>query len=86
MRFVLKLKEKHKLARATVDDILADTEELIWRAIERFKQRVTTSLNDAGVNPKEVPNFPEAFDDSEITHTFSGLKTEHLQIKFYRDW
>ena len=38
--FVLKLKEKHKLAQTTVDDILADTEELLGRAIERLKQRV----------------------------------------------
>ena len=85
MMFVLKLKEKHKLAQTTVDDILADTEELLGRAIERLKQRVSTLLNEAGVDPKEVPNFMEAFGDSEITQTFNGLKTEHLQTKFYRE-
>ena len=83
--FVLKLKEKHKLAQTTVDDILADTEELLGRAIERLKQRVSTLLNEAGVDPKEVPNFLETFGDSEITQTFSGLNTEHLQTKFYRE-
>ena len=83
--FILNLKEKHKLAQTTVDDILGDTEELVGRAIERLKKRVASSLTEAGVNPEEVPNLLSAFDDSDITQTFSGLKTEHLQTKFYRE-
>ena len=44
--FILKLKEKHKLAQTTVDDILADTEGLVGRAIERLKACVVTSLQE----------------------------------------
>lgn len=68
-----------------MDNILGDTEELIGRAVERLKKRVACSLTEAGVNPEEVPNLLSAFDNSDITQTFSGLKTEHLQAKLYRE-
>lgn len=42
--FIINLKDKHKLAQTTVDNILGDTEELIGRAIEWLKKRMACSL------------------------------------------
>ena len=81
--YILKLKEKYKLAQTTVDSILGDTEEIAGRLVSRLQQRLLTTLSEAGVNALEIPGFLETFDDPEVLRPFSGLNTEYLQDKYF---
>ena len=83
--YILKLKEKYKLAQTTVDGILSDTEEIAGRIVSRLQQRVLAILNEAGVDPKEIPGFLEVFEGPEILRPFNGLNTEYLQDKYFRE-
>ena len=83
--YILKLKEKYKLAQTTVDGILSDTEQIAWRIVSQLQQRVVTILNEAGVDPKKIPGFLEVFEGPEILRPFNGLNTEYLQHKYFRE-
>lgn len=83
--YVLKLKEKYKLAQTTVDAILGDTEEIAARLVSRLQQRLLTTLNEANVNASEIPGFLDAFEGPDIIKPFNGLNTEYLQDKYFRE-
>ena len=83
--YILKLKEKYKLAQTTVDYILGDTEEIAGRLVTRLQQRLVTTLSEAGVNAMEIPGFLEAFEGPEVLRPFNGLNTEYLQDKYFRE-
>ena len=83
--YILKLKEKYKLAQTTVDGILSDTEEIAGRIVSRLQQRVLAILDEAEVDPKEIPGFLEVFEGPEILRPFNGLNTEYLQDKYFRE-
>ena len=84
--YVLKLKQKYKLAQTTIDGILGDTEDMTERVVSRLQQRLSTTLSKAGVNDTEIPGYLEAFEDPDIVRPFNGLNTEYLQEKYFRDY
>ena len=83
--YILKLKEKYKLAQTTVDYILGDTEEIAGRLVSRLQHRLITTLSEAGVNALEIPGFREVFEGPEVLRPFSGLNIEYLQDKYFRE-
>ena len=83
--YILKLKQKYKLAQTTVDGVLGDTEQMMARVISQLQQRLSTTLNKAGLIATDIPGFLETFEDPGIVSLFSGLNTEYLQEKYFRD-
>lgn len=64
--YILKLKEKYKLAQTTVDDILGDTEEIAERVVSRLQQNLMGILSGEGINAEDIPGFLQAFDNPAI--------------------
>ena len=83
--YILKLKQKYKLAQTAVDGILGDTELMTQRVVSRLQQRLSTTLSKAGLSATEIPGYLEAFEDPDIVRPFNGLDTEYLQEKYFRD-
>ena len=82
--YVLKLKQKYKLAQTTVDGILADTEQMTERVVTRLQQRLVAVLDKAGLSGTDIPGFLESFEDPDV-RLFNGLSTQYLQEKYFRD-
>ena len=88
--YILKLKEKYKLAQTTVDNIIDDTEGFSAREVARvvslLRQQVTAVLSKEGLFPEEICGFAEVFENPDILKPpFSGLHTQYFQEKYFRE-
>ena len=83
--FILKLKQKYKLAQTTIDGILGDVEQMTETVVTKLQQRLSAIMSNAGLSSTEIPGYWEAFNDPDIVRPFNGLNTEYLQEKFFRD-
>ena len=83
--YVLKLKEKYKLAQTTVNDILDDTGEFTARVVAQLRHHLTAELSKEGFFCEESLGFAKAFQNPDLLKPFNGLHTQYLQEKYFRE-
>ena len=84
--FLLILKEKHRLTQSAVDFAVGSVKQMMTLAYEGSKQSVKEALQSS----QDTSDISHAADlDScfqlAFVDPFSGLETEYLQTKYYRD-
>ena len=79
-RFILILKEKHKLTQMSLDYAIKGIEEITMLSANRFKHSVMSVLNESG------SSINATLRDCLIpTSPFVNLKTEYQQNKFFKE-
>ena len=80
---LLTLKEKHRLTQVSVDFAVHQIESMVEYTVSDIKALVEEKIREHckafGV---DVPDLNECFDN---TNPFSGLESEYLQTKFYKE-
>lgn len=78
-RFLLTLKEKHKLTQVTLDFILSSVSRLITIISKKVKSSVLERVKDS--------NIISLLDDCFLpVDPFHNLKTEYQQMRFYKEY
>lgn len=81
--FLLKLKEQRRISQVAIVDIVDGCTSLFYQTIARVQAGVNAKLAESGVDPDSILALDGAFGD--VTNPFQGLKTCHLQEKYFRD-
>ena len=83
--WILKVQEQHKLPQSTMEEILKDVTGLVQDLLIDLHQKVNSTLQSAGVDPKQISGLADLFHpESEFARPFSNLETQHMQLKFYK--
>ena len=78
-KFLLKVKEEHKVCQSALDRMVGDVKSLWQAATSEVKEKV---LKCAGENSMLCDQLADNFDE---TTPFDGLESEYNQIKYYKD-
>lgn len=73
--FLLNMKERYKLTQSAVNFAVDQIRQMVTLAVEEAQTTLLSSSNDNGTNLPKI----------ESADPFSGLETEHMQTKFYRE-
>lgn len=82
---LLKLKESYELTQSALQGVIEGTMTLWQQHLDCIHSAVNQVLTEAGVNLASVPGLEVIFDpEGEFGHPFSGLETQHRQMKYYK--
>ena len=80
---LLTLKEKHRLAQTSVNFAVQQVQSMLEYALEDVKASVEEKLQlhctELGI---QLPDISDCFAN---VNPFSGLESEHMQTKFYKE-
>ena len=83
--WILKLKEGRKLTQSAVDEVLSDVTELCTDVVTHLGDELRKVLDSAGISSSDIPGFDDIIsDDTQYTNPFRNLRTQHLQMAYYR--
>ena len=83
--WILKTRELHWIPYATMDTILADLQSLFGVAFDRIRHQMEQRIVAAStiVDVKQVIQ-EELSDSSSLVNIFTGLETQHQQLRYFR--
>ena len=82
---LLKLKESYKLTQSALQGVIEGTTSLWQQHLDCIHSVVNQVLTEVGVNLASVPGLEVIFDpEGKFGHPFSGLETQHRQMKYYK--
>ena len=83
--FILKIAEVHKLTLTSVNGILGDVQQLVERTVLDIKQQIKCALQNSQKDSDLIPALTHIFDEEYLLNPFSGIQSEYLQMKYFRD-
>lgn len=83
--FTLKAREVHELSQCALNNILLDISVLNNLGLLALKEKVLEVLTTNGVKVSKVEGLDDVFKKNYLTDPFSGLTTEYLQNKYYKE-
>ena len=83
--FILKTAEVHKLTLTSVNGILEDVQQLVERTVLDIRRQVECALQNSQIDANSIPALTHIFDEEYLLNPFSGIQSEYLQMKYFRD-
>ena len=82
---ILKIREGHRVPLSVMNDNVADVGALYQLALSAIRQRVKSTMNDAGVSNTVVEStMCHLSDESPLTNIFRGLTTSYQQLQYFK--
>ena len=83
-RWILRVKEGHKLTQSCVEELLGDVTDLCSYTVSQLGTQVSSLLREAGIKMDDIPGLDELFQPgSSYCQPFYQLETQHRQLAFY---
>ena len=93
-KYILTLKEKHRLTQRAVDATMEATKELVNQVVEVVKQKVIEKMTVHRINVDQIIQDEEVFNSScgdsnasifDTSFLFEQLDSQYLQTKFFTE-
>ena len=83
-RWILRVKEGHKLTQSCVEELLGDVTDLCLYTVSQLGTQVSSLLREAGIKMDDIPGLDELFQPgSSYCQPFYQLEIQHWQLTFY---
>lgn len=84
-RFILSLKEQHRLTQVAVNYLVSQVKEMVACVIDDVREAVETVLVEKNLVSSNSHDIFKTFDHCYENNPFAGLETEYKQTKFYKN-
>ena len=84
-QFLITLKEKFQITQTALDFAITQVEQMMYYSNEDLKAKVQLALQQYSVEGDIELREDVLSDCFRIDSPFSGLQTEHMQTKYYKD-
>ena len=84
--FLMGLKEKHKLTQVALQGVIEGVTSLMQCHLDSLHTQVCQQLRSADTPDSVIGSLSSLFSENgTVGQPFTGLETQHQQLKFYRD-